>query len=170
MIAEEQKPNMAGLTSATTQSQGTATNGMEVRTQSTFSRAGSIALEKQALRIDYESFGQAHTCYISGKGIRSITGPSQFPADVEEITEGIDGTIVITQIGKAWRSRSGRALVIRTTQSDGDLMVPWSQFRKVIGGQAAKAIISRFNPPPKPQPRPVVETGNNISQGLAGGF
>jgi hypothetical protein len=32
--------------SAATESQGTATNGMEVRTQSIFSRAGSITMEK----------------------------------------------------------------------------------------------------------------------------
>lgn len=170
MIAVEQKPNMAGLTTASKQSQGTATNGMEVRTQSTFSRAGSITLEKNALKIEYEAFGKTHVVYISTAGLRSLTGPSQMPADVEEITIGIDGTEVISKVGRAWRSRSGKALVINTSQSQGELMVPWGQFKRVLDRQVQKAIISRFNPPPKPEPRPVVETGNSMSKGLARGF
>jgi len=170
MNAEEQKPNMPGLTSATTPSQGTGTNGIDVRTQSTFSRAGSITLEKSALKIEYESFGQKHVAHISAAGIRSLVGPTHMPCDVEEIREGIDGTIVISKVGRAWRSRSGRALVINTTQSQGELMVPWGQFKRVLDRQVQKAVISRFNPPPKPQPRPGMQTGNSISEGLARGF
>lgn len=166
----EQKNNAAGLTAATTQSQGTATNGIDVRTQSTFTRAGSITLEKSALKIEYESFGHPHVAYISAAGIRSLVGPTHMPCDVEEITEGIDGTTVICKVGRAWRSRSGRALVITTNQSQGDLMVPWSQFRKVLDRQVMKAIVSRFNPAPKPQPRPAMETSNSMSAGLARGF
>lgn len=158
---------MAGLPEVTTQRQGTANNGIEVRTQSTFTRCGSISREKMALRVDYESFGQKHVAYISAAGIRSITGPSQMPADVEEVTEGTDGTIVISKVGRAWRSRSGRALVIRTVQSQGELMVVWSQFRKVLDGQVQKAVISRFNPPEKVQP---IAPGTPINAGLARGF
>lgn len=165
----EQKTNMPGLTSATTLSQGTGTSGIDVRTHSTFTRCGSITREKQALRIDYESFGQAHTVFISPAGLRSLTGTSQMPADVEEVREGIDGAIVISQAGKAWRSRSGRALVIRTVQSDGDLMVPWNQFKKVIENQAAKATVSRFSPSIIP-PRCQQTQSSGISHGLAGGF
>lgn len=170
MIAVEQKPNMAGLTTASKQSQGTATNGMEVRTQSTFSRAGSITLEKNALKIEYEAFGKTHVVYISTAGLRSLTGPSQMPADVEEITIGIDGTEVISKVGRAWRSRSGKALVINTSQSQGELMVPWTGFKKVIEKKVEKARLSRFTPPDKPRPRPSTETGNPMNAGLARGF
>lgn len=167
MNEEGTKTDMAGLPSATTQRQGTATNGIDVRTQSTFTRCGSISREKQALKIEYESFNEKHVAYIGAPGIRSLTGPSQMPADVEEITGGIDGTIVISQVGRAWRSRSGRALVIRTTQSQGELMVVWSQFRKVLEGQVERARLSRFTPHEKIQP---IAPGTPINAGLARGF
>lgn len=165
----EQKTEVAGLTSATTPSQETADNVSQQKTISTFIRAGSISLEKSALRIDFESFNQKHVVHIGAVGIRSLVGPTHMPCDVEEITEGIDGTIVLSKVGRAWRSRSGRALVITTSQSQGELMVPWSQFRKVLDRQVQKAIVSRFCPaPPNPQPRPAVDT--SITAGLARGF
>ncbi len=154
----------------TTQNQGTATKGMEVRTQNTFSRAGSITMEKSALRIEYESFNQAHVVYISVQGLRSLTGTPNFPCDVEEIQEGTDGTIVISTVGRAWRSRSGRALVIRTTQSQGEIMVPWSQFRKVLDKQVQKAVISRFTPAAIEHSHQSTEPLKSISAGLAERF
>jgi hypothetical protein len=168
-MTEVTPKEVAGLSSATTQGQETANTGMEVRTQSTFSRAGSITLEKNALRIIYESFGTSHTVYISPAGIRSLI-EKIMPADVVTIREGIDGTEVIESVGRAWRSRSGKALMILTNQSAGEIMCPWGQFKKVIEKKVEKATVSRFTPPEKPRPRPSVEAGNSISQGLARGF
>lgn len=140
------------------------------KTISTFTKCGSISLEKQALRIEITTFNQKHVAYISVAGIRQLIGPTQMPADVEEIRAGIDGTEVITQVGKAWRSRSGKALVINTSQSQGELMVPWTGFKKVIEKKVEKARLSRFTPPEKPRPRPSTETGNPMNAGLARGF
>jgi len=168
MIVNEQK-DVADLP-ATTLGTGSANISTGVRPQNTFTRCGSISREKMALRVDYESFGQKHVAYISAAGIMSLTGPGNIPCDVEEMTEGIDGTIVIEKVGRAWWSRSGRALVIRTTQSDGEIMAPWSQFRKVIDRQVQKAAISWFNPPGKPSPCPSIESRNSISTGLDRGF
>lgn len=140
------------------------------KTISTFTKCGSISLEKQALRIEITTFNQKHVAYISVAGIRQLIGPTQMPADVEEIRTGIDGTEVTQAIGRAWRSRSGRALVIRVPYSSADLMVPWSQFRKVLDRKVQKAAVSTFTPPDKPRPRPSNEAGNSMNAGLAGGF
>jgi len=151
---------------ATNEGNGKAANNVsQGKTISTFTRAGSISMAKAALRIDYESFGKSHTAYISPMGIRSLI-EKMMPADVEEVRAGIDSTDVITQVGKAWRSRSGKALVITTSQSQGELMVPWSGFKRVIEKKVEKARLSRFTPPPKPRPRP----SSGLSDGLAGGF
>lgn len=148
-------------------SQGTdaANTVSQSKTISTFTRCGSIALEKNALRIIYESFGTSHTVYISPAGIRSLI-EKMMPADVEEVRTGIDGTEVVTQVGKAWRSRSGKALVITTSQSGGELMVPWTGFKKVIEKKVEKATVSRFNPPEKPRPRPSSALSQGLSRGL----
>jgi len=164
---EVQKTNMPGLT---TQNQGTGTKGIDVRPQSSFTRCGNISLEMLAVKVTYESFGKTHTAFIGAAGVRSLTGPAQMPCDVEEIQEGADGTEVISQVGKAWRSRSGKALVINTSQSQGELMVPWTGFKKVIEKKVEKARLSRFTPPDKPRPRPSTETGNPMNAGLARGF
>lgn len=164
-MSESSPKEMAGLSTATTQGQETADHVSQPKTISTFTRAGSITLEKAALRIDYESFGKSHTAYISPAGIRALI-EKMMPADVEEVRTGIDGTEVISQVGRAWRSRSGRALVITTSQSQGELMTPWSGFKRVIEKKVEKARLSRFTPPPKPQPRP----SSGLSDGLAGGF
>ncbi|OPX71331.1 MAG: hypothetical protein A4E36_00097 [Methanoregulaceae archaeon PtaB.Bin009] len=169
-MTEVTPKEVAGLSSASTPGQESADHVSQPKTISTWTRAGSISLEKAALRIDYESFGKSHVAYVSLRGIRSLIGPTQMPADVEEVRTGIDGTEVISQVGKAWRSRSGKALVINTSQSQGELMVPWTGFKKVIEKKVEKARLSRFTPPDKPRPRPSTETGNPMNAGLARGF
>lgn len=124
-------------------------------------------MAKQALRVEYESFGKTHTCFISPTDIRALIDKTM-PATVVEISqEGIDGLPVIAQVGKAYRSRSGKALIINTSESGGDIMTPWTSFKKVIEGKVEKARLSRLNPPPKPQPQ---ATAQGIREGLARGF
>ena len=150
-----------------------AANSIDVRTQSPFSRAGTLSWDQMALKIVYESFGTEHTVYLSPPGIRSLTGPGHFPADVLELLTGPDGIEIIPQeIGRAWRSRSGRALVITTPTSDGELMIPWQRFKKVVEHRIPSATVSRFNGPEKPAPRPTSEPQNaaSITAGLEQGF
>ena len=149
-----------------------ATQSIDLRTNSTFSRAGTLSWDAMALKIVYESFGTEHTVYLSPVGIRSLTGPGHFPCDVLELLTGPDGIEIIPQeIGRAWRSRSGRALVIVTPTSDGELMIPWQRFKRVIEHRIPSATVSRFNGPEKPAPRPTSEPQSaSITAGLERGF
>jgi hypothetical protein len=86
------------------------------------------------------------------------------PADV---LRDQDGEIV--KIGTAYRSRSGRALIIRVTDAPGDLSVPWRCLVDLISGITQAAPISILIPPPRPSPAPVMNS-NPITAGLARGF
>jgi hypothetical protein len=108
-----------------------------------FLRCGYIEMEKLALKIVYRSFGEQHTAYISARDARSIQESGAFPVNVQLIYDDT-GTPVIKEIGKAWRSRSGRALVLRTVDSDGELIVPWERFKQVTRGELVKAYVSRI--------------------------
>lgn len=160
----------AGLPPATTPGKGTANISKGVRTQSTFIKCGSLCLEKMAVKVTYESFNSTHTAFISVAGIRALIEKG-IPADVSEVHEHPDGSVVITRVGTAKRSQSGRALVIDTTQSAGQLMTPWVQFLRVVSGKVMKARISRLHQETRPGPRSTAAAGNvSISAGLARGF
>lgn len=161
----------AGLPPATTPGKRTANNSKGVQTQSTFIKCGSLCLEKMAVKVTYESFNSTHTAFISVAGVRALIEKG-IPADVSEVHEHPDGSVVISRVGTAKRSQSGRALVIDTTQSAGQLMTPWTQFLRVISGQVMKARISRLHQGIRPEPRtPATAAGTApIHAGLERGF
>ena len=159
----------AGRPTASTPGERTANISKGVRPQSAFSRCGNISLEKMAVKVTYDSFGKTHTAFISAAGVRSLVEKGM-PADVSEVHENPDGAVVISMVGTAKRSQSGRALVIDTTQSAGQLMTPWVQFRRVVSRVVMKAVVSRLHQEPRPEPRRSIAPANSIYAGLARGF
>ena len=139
------------------------------RPQRAFSRIGNNSPEKMGAQGSYESFGKTHTAFISAAGIRALIEKG-IPADVSEVHENPDGAVVIVKVGTAKRSQSGRALVMDTTQSAGQLMTPWVQFRRVVSRQSMKAMVSRLHQEPAPEPGRPVGPVNSIHAGLARGW
>ncbi|HMZ31437.1 MAG TPA: hypothetical protein PK272_06545 [Methanoregulaceae archaeon] len=135
----------------------------KVSTSELFHRCGYIAMERSALKIVYESFGENRVAYIAARDVLDVQEPGAFPVNVQFIYDSDGDCTVIEKAGKAWRSRSGRALMIRTVDSDGEIMVPWSKFKQVIADQVAKAHVSRITTAAKSQPVRVV---SDITTGL----
>ncbi|NMB79287.1 MAG: hypothetical protein GYA23_09375 [Methanomicrobiales archaeon] len=140
-----------------------------------FQRAGSIGMQREALRISYESFNKSHVVYI-GRGdlTRFVQNPLAGPAPVYETTINPDGSELYQKIGHAHQSMSGRALMICTSTSAGELTVPWSMFMAVINGRRGSSTISRVHDRPRQQ-HPVavqrpVPASDNLRSGLEGGF
>ena len=149
--------------------EGTGQAAGKVSTSGIFVSCGYISLQHGAASIVYTAFNQEHEAIIPALAVRSLQQPGALPVDVSRV----DGDQVIPQVGRAWRSRSGRALMIRTIDSDGEIMVPWVKFRQVAEGRLDKARVSRVSLAPKPTPAPEQQhqhQGGDIRAGLAGGF
>jgi len=166
---KDEPKEVAGRPTDSTPGERTANINKGVRPQSAFTRCGNISLEKMAVKVTYESFGKTHTAFISASGVRSLVEKG-IPADVSEVHENPDGAVVIAKVGTAKRSQSGRALVMDTTQSAGQLMTPWVQFRRVVSRVVMKAAVSRLHQEPRPEPRRSIAPANSIYAGLARGF
>ena len=126
-------------------------------------------LEKQGeLKITFtDPFGAEHVAYITRQEVRKILD-QRMPGDVVTITE-TPQEIITAIVGKAFRSRTGRALMIRVPYYSGDLMTPWAAFQKVMEGTqpaAPVSIVQILTPAPK-----VSQNGaTGISHGLEGCF
>lgn len=160
---------VAGHPTDSTPGERTANISKGVRPQSAFTRCGSMCLEKMAVKVTYDSFGKTHTAFISAAGVHTLIEKG-IPADVSEVHEHPDGSVVISRVGTAKRSQSGRALVIDTTQSAGQLVTPWVQFRRVVSRQSMKAMVSRLHQEPAPEPGRPVGPVNSIHAGLVRGW
>lgn len=84
--------------------------------------------------------GAAHEVCITKQAIRKII---EDRAVGEVVTIHATGNEIITAlIGKSFRSRTGRALMIRVPYYSGDLMTPWAAFQKVMEGTQPAAPVS----------------------------
>jgi len=164
-----QKNNAAAaVPSAGTEGTGQAAG--KVSTSGIFLSCGYVTMQHGAMRIAYRAFNQEHEAIIPALAVRALQQPGALPVDVSRV----EGDQVIPQVGRAWRSRSGRALMIRTIDSDGEIMVPWVKFRQVADGTLDKARVSRVQRPGPAAPAPAQQHqdqgGDSIRAGLAGGF
>lgn len=132
-----------------------------------FVRTGRIEMEKSALRLTYEAFGKKVTAYIAARDLVRVLMPGAPAVPVVHVRTGIDGTEVTENIGTAWRSRSGKALMIRTIDSDGEIMASFSKVRQLNQGEIRFAYLSRLPNKDKPRPNPAPST---LSEGLEEGF
>jgi len=120
-------------------------NKKRVSSSGNFVRVGKIELLGDALKVTYTSFGATHTAYIGQHDTRRVQEPGAPQVDVVKVrVAGPGDTILSESIGKAWRSRTGRALILRTIDSQGEIMTPWKQFILMASGEAEYAALSRF--------------------------
>ena len=173
MTEREKETRMAGHSSSVANiREGTAGN---VSTSEQKNLSGASAwkrigrLEKQGeLKITFtDPFGAEHVAYLTRQEVRKITS-DRMPGDLVTVTE-TPQEIITAIVGKAFRSRTGRALMIRVPYYSGDLMTPWAAFQKVMEGQqpaAPVSIVQILTPAPK-----VSQNGAmGISHGLEGCF
>jgi hypothetical protein len=162
-------PDLGGAGPSTAREVSTDEHKMVFR-GSPFARCGHIVLEKDALKISYDAFGTNHIVFILGKDLRTLTGDRYAPpAPVHEIRKKPDGSVTAQKIGYAYRSVSGQSLVISTTTSDGDLVIPWSKLQQVVNREIRSALVSRIRDKAIIPPRPPVPACD-IRTGLARGF
>jgi hypothetical protein len=77
--------------------------------------------------------------------------------------------IITAIVGKAFRSRTGRALMIRVPYYSGDLMTPWAAFQKVMEGTRPAAPVSIVQITTS-TPKPRQNNTTALSHGLEGCF
>ena len=177
MTEREKETRMAGHSSSVANiREGTAGN---VSTSEQKNLSGASAwkrigrLEKQGeLKITFtDPFGAEHVAYLTRQEVRKITS-DRMPGDVVTITE-TPQEIITAIVGKAFRSRTGRALMIRVPYYSGDLMTPWAAFLKVMEGTqpaAPVSIVQVLIPGPKVSKNHAAGFAGEIRSGLQGGF
>lgn len=132
-----------------------------------FIRCGRIEKTEKGLVFSYDSFGEKKEALLSARSAQILLNDRGAPGqDLIRTCTGIDGAEVTHQVGKAYRSRSGKALMIKTIDSQGDLSVPWQAFKKVVSGESQNAPASRIDQPPKPKPAPSSDLGEGLQRGF----
>ena len=108
---------------------------------SAWKRIGRLERQAGGVKITFtDPFGAEHVAYITRQEVRKILD-QRMPGDVVTITE-TPQEIITAIVGKAFRSRTGRALMIRVPYYSGDLMTPWQAFQKVMEGSQQAAPVS----------------------------
>lgn len=152
---------------STSRGEETAKSESTSRYIGVFIRCGRIEKIDEGLAISYESFGKRMEVLLPTRSAQILLNDRGAPGqDLVRTWTGINGAEVPHQIGKAYRSRSGKALMIKTIDSQGDLSVPWQAFKKVFSGESPNAPVSRIDQPESSQQRPP----SDLSQGLERGF
>ena len=170
-MQEESKRHMAPIPAPGSKGNGKANNGstFEQKTLSggVWHTVGTITRAGEGLRIDFTVFKDDYHIFLTRRELSNIL-KDRFPGDLVSIQE-TPGEVIISIIGKAFRSRTGRALMIRTPYYSGDMMVPWQAFQNVLAGIAARAPISVLELPMSAD-NVQQERNVNLSHGLKGCF
>lgn len=143
----------------------------EQKIVSTWKRIGRIEIEKQALKITISTpYSGQQIYHIGARDLQQLTSASRMPCDIVRIRKGIDGAEVTEKAGRAYRSRSGKALCLKiNTLAASEAMVPWSALMKVIKGQQQAAPVSMLEKSDRTENRQ--QHGSNpLSRGLVRGF
>ena len=168
MTEREKETRMAGHSSSVahvrTAMNGSTSEQKNLSGASAWKRIGRLERQGEGVKITFTyPFGAEHVAYVTRQEVRKITD-QRMPGDVVTITE-TPQEIITAIVGKAFRSRTGRALMIRVPYYSGDLMAPWAAFQKVMEGQqqaAPVSIVQILTPAPK-----VSQNGaTGISHGL----
>jgi hypothetical protein len=105
-------------------------------------RIGQIERDRHGLKITLtDLFGQFHLLYLAERDLPKLVFDSM-PGDLVGIDETTNG-LVINLEGRAFRSRSGKALCIKIPGlAGGEAMVPWRAFMAVFEKRKKVAQIS----------------------------
>ena len=139
---------------------------------SAWKRIGRLERQAGGVKITFtDPFGAEHVAYVTRQEVGKILD-QRMPGDLVTVTE-TPQEIITAIAGKAFRSRTGRALMIRVPYYSGDLMTPWQAFQKVMEGQqpaAPVSIVQILTPLPKVSQNHVTGFAGEIRSGLQGGF
>ena len=142
----ERETEAAGLSSVANIREGTAgkvstSEQKNLSGASAWKRIGRLERQGEGVKITFaDPFGASHVAYLTRQEVRKITS-DRMPGDLVTVTE-TPQEIITSIVGKAFRSRTGRALMIRTPYYSGDLMVPWQSFLNTMEGKQAAAPVS----------------------------
>jgi len=139
------------------------------KTVSTWQKIGRLERHGRGARLTFrDPFGAEHLLYISQRDMSRII-QDRAPGDVVRIDETPNELVISTE-GRAFRSRTGRALMIRVPYCAGaDIACPWKSFMAVIEGKQQAAPLSIMQTA-GPAATPAQQHRGDISAGLAGGF
>jgi len=137
----------------------------------------SLDLWKQRGRI--EAVGEGLHVYVEGvNGTRAGIIPrfdavklarTLASASIIQAHDGPGDTQVITEVGRAWRSRSGRGLIVSMDGCNGECSGSWGKFVEVVHGQRRRILLGTFEPlhqETHPQPAPA----SDMTRDLEGRF
>jgi hypothetical protein len=119
-------------------------NNKNISSSGAFRRVGKIEPVKKAFKVTYQTHGETHSVFLGSADAYKVQIPGAPSVDLYRVSEHPDGTIVTEIAGKAWRSRTGRALMVRTADSRGEVMTPWKRFVQLVNGEITYAPLSRF--------------------------
>ncbi|MFA5346935.1 MAG: hypothetical protein WC294_02265 [Methanoregula sp.] len=110
-----------------------------MKTPGPFTRCGTVCLENDTVKITYDAGGVTHSAFILEAA--NLSG-NRDAVPVPVFARGPEG---FTKTGYAYRSPSGRAFVISTTTSQGDLTCEWNALQRIIHQRSKQVPISRLN-------------------------
>ena len=171
----ERETEAAGLSSVAhvrTAMNGSTSEQKSFSGASAWKRIGRLERQGEGVKITFaDPFGASHVAYLTRQEVRKITS-DRMPGDLVTVTE-TPQEIITSIVGKAFRSRTGRALMIRVPYYSGDLMTPWAAFLKVMEGTqpaAPVSIVQVLIPGPKVSKNHAAGFAGEIRSGLQGGF
>lgn len=122
------------------------------KTLSSWRKVGRIERHGQGVQIEYRDLvrGELHEVFINAKNLHDLI-TRQIPCDVVSIRE-TPNEIVTSMVGRAYRSRSGKALMLRLVDMAGaEAVSPWKNLMMVMDGTVKAAPLSIIE---EPAPRP----------------
>jgi hypothetical protein len=173
---EVQEIGMAATNStASNEGKGKAANHVLKTEQKSFSGApafrqiGHIEKRGEGLAVLFkDAAGAPRVVYLTRQAIRVITA-ERMPGDVTTITE-TPQEIITAISGRAFRSRTGRALMLRMPAwYSQDVMVSWAAFQRVMEGTQPAAPVSIVQITTS-TPKPRQNSTTALSHGLEGAF
>lgn len=140
----------------------------ELKTISPWKVIGRVEMAKQALKISIDTpYDGRQVYYIGSQALQPLRSASRTPCDIMKIREGIDETEVIESAGRAYPSRSGKALCMKITSLAGaEAMVPWAYLIRVVTGLQTAARVSTLMEVPNRQQKAT----SALTHGLSTGF
>jgi len=112
-----------------------------MKTPGPFTRCGTVSLEGGAVKVTYDADGGTHTVFIpNARDLRHNRDAVPMPV----FSQGPEGFI---KAGYAHRSLSGRAFMISTTTSGGELTIEQADFQRVLHQDRQQVPVFRLNTP-----------------------
>jgi hypothetical protein len=131
----------------------------------TWVRIGHIEQAGKGVKILARAFGKEVHGTITPEGVKKLLSPGSSPAEILKVQRTPDGTEIYEKIGTAFRSRSGRGLIISLIAAP-EASGSWDGFRAVLGGTRERIAISVLEPAEEEQEDPRPAPRSSLYDGL----